>query len=193
MVAAGAAALMVAMSGCATTVEDAIALNPQSLPACAPKGSQFDNTVVLMAQAVPTASLLPCVRGLPVGLSLAGVNVSDGNAELWFDSDREGSRALTIELTRSCTMGPATRIPSTRAEIQRFETVTRVTNGYGGQRYFVYEGGCTTYTFNLRGEGRAQPLAALTAAFDFVDRDEVAQQVEEWSDGKLRLDPATTR
>jgi hypothetical protein len=193
MVAAGAAALMVAMSGCATTVEDAIAVNPQSLPACVPKGSQFDNTVVLMAQAVPTASLLPCVRGLPVGLSLAGVNISDGNAEFWFDSDREGSRALTIELTRSCTMGPATRIPSTRSEIQRFETVTRVTNGYGGQRYFHYEGGCTTYTFNLRGEGRAQPLAALTAAFDFVDRDEVAQQVQEWSDGKLRLDPASTR
>jgi hypothetical protein len=192
-VATAATALVLTTSGCGTTVEGTIALNPRSLPACFSQGSQFNGTVVLMAQAVPSASLLPCVRGLPVGWTLAGVDISDGQAEVWFNSDREGNRALTIQLTPSCEMGPATRIPSTRSEIQRFETVTRVTNGYGGQRYFVYDGGCTTYTFDLRGEERAQPLAVIAAAFDFVDRDDVAQQVEEWSDGKLQLDPATTR
>jgi hypothetical protein len=195
-VAAGVAALIAAMSGCGFPVEsrdEALAFNPDALPGCVPQGSNFNGTVVLMAQAVPTASLLPCVRGLPVGWNLAGLDISDGRAEFWFNSDREGNRALTIQLTESCAMGPATRIPSTRTEVQRWESVTRVTDGYGGLRYFVYDGGCTTYTFDLHGESRAQPLAALSAAFDFVDRDEVAQQVEEWSDGKVQLDPATTR
>jgi hypothetical protein len=188
---AGVAGIVLALSGCATAVEEVIPLNPNAVPACVAQGSEFNSTVVLMAQSVPTASLLPCVRSLPVGWRLAGADIANGKAELWFDSDRQGNRALTIELTPSCEMGPATRIPSTRSEIERFETITRVTNGYGGLRYFIYEGGCTLYTFDLRGEERAQPLAALTAAFDFIDRDEVAQQVEEWSDGQLELDPAT--
>jgi hypothetical protein len=187
--AAGVAGLVLTISGCTAAREEVIGFNPDAMPACLPQSNEFNSTVVLMAQAVPSASLLPCVRGLPVGWELSGVNISDGLAQFWFDSTAEGQRAVVVELMRSCEMGPVTRIPSTMPEVQRYEQTTRVTDGYGGKRYFTYAGGCTTYTFDLHGESRAQPLAALTQAFDFIDRDEVAQQVDEWSDGRIELDP----
>jgi hypothetical protein len=180
--------LVLAVAGCGAR-EDLPPVNPNATPACVPQEKQFNSTVVLMAQAVPSASQLPCIRGLPVGWQLTGLKVQAGLAEFSLTSDREGDEALRVEVTRECEVGGATKIPSPNPQILRYERVTRVTNGYGGQRHFVYPGGCTTYTFDLQGESQAQALAAVTQALDFVDRETVAQQVNEWSDGRIQLDP----
>ena len=187
--AAAVAGVVLATAGCVGPQETIIPrINPDAMPACAPQNGEFNNTVVLMAQAVPSASLLPCVRGLPVDWTLTGVNISDGLASFWFDSAIQGQRAMQVDVTASCQTGPATRIPSTRPEVERYEQTLRVTDGYGGKRYFIYAGGCTTYIFNLLGESRALPLAELTLALDFIDREELADQINEWSDGRVQLD-----
>ena len=66
----------------------------------------------LEAQSVPSATLVPCVRALPVGWSVVKVTVNDGRSVLTLDNDRAGKRALVVRLTSGCGPGGATQIVS---------------------------------------------------------------------------------
>ena len=56
----------------------------------------------LMAQSVPSASLVPCVRSLPVGWTVAEVAVNNGRSLITLDHDRAGDGALVVRLTAAC-------------------------------------------------------------------------------------------
>src|SRR5207342_2649530 len=66
----------------------------------------------LQAQAVPSASLLPCTGTLPAGWSLARANVHRGEASLTFDHDRAGESALVARLRARCDVGGAVQVPA---------------------------------------------------------------------------------
>jgi hypothetical protein len=81
----------------------------------------------LMAQSVPSASLVPCVRSLPVGWSVANVTVNDGRSVLTLDHDRAGDGALVVRLTAACAPAGAVEGPSPTAglrHLQRTESRT---------------------------------------------------------------------
>ena len=59
----------------------------------------------LQAQAVPSASLVPCVRDLPVGWSLENVAVNDGRSVISLIHDRTGGQAMEARLTAGCDVG----------------------------------------------------------------------------------------
>jgi tRNA A-37 threonylcarbamoyl transferase component Bud32/membrane-associated phospholipid phosphatase len=56
----------------------------------------------LLAQSVPSASLVPCLRSLPVGWMVGNVTVNDGRSVLSLDHDRAGPGVLVIRLTATC-------------------------------------------------------------------------------------------
>ena len=172
-----------ASSGCAVDV------TTSPPPACVSPEDEPNRLVVLMAQAVPSATRLPCVRGLPVGWDMGMVQIEDGRGRFWLDSDRDGVQAVLVEVTASCDVTGTTEVPSERPGTRRFERVTRVEGGYGGSRHYTYLGGCTTYVFDLHGETLAQPLSAIGAALDFVNRAGLREQVRRATDGRLELDP----
>ena len=68
--------------------------------------------MILSAQAVPSAALLPCIAALPSGWSIGGADIASGKASLWLDSDRAGPRAVTVTLTATCDTSGAQQIPS---------------------------------------------------------------------------------
>ncbi len=144
--------------------------------------------VVLMAQAVPSASWLPCLDAVPLGWRLAGVEIRDGSGDFWLDSDRDGLRAIEARLTTSCDTRDATEIPSDREGLRRLEQVTQVHPRYVGTRFYVFDGGCLAMVFRLSGDYRAEPLAVATESIDAVPRAEVAAHVHEKSGGRLHLD-----
>jgi hypothetical protein len=183
----GCALLLAAAAGCGSDVSVGEAAG---LPHCAPPGSSAEGGMVLMAQSVPSARWLPCVRQLPPGWGFASFLPKNGQTELGFDSDRDGAGALTIVLQPSCDVTGATQVPSEQPEMRRYERVTRVTSGFGGERYYVFTGGCVTYRFDLRGNTRAEPVAAVSEALGFLSRDAVARRVRDSSDGRLELDAA---
>ena len=149
------------------------------------------NGVVLMAQAVPTASWVPCLQGMPLGWHFSDMDVDRGLARFWLDSDRDGMRAIEIRLTRSCFTSGATEIPSDRPEMRRLERVSQVTPLYVGRRYYLFDGGCITVVFRLSGENRGEPLAVATQGLGAVPRDDLRAMVHEDSGGRLDLDPPT--
>ena len=72
-------------------------------PACRYQGRQGTALVILMAQAVPTASQLPCVDLLPAGWSVSDIFVRNGRVRFSLDSDRVGTHAVRVVLERFCT------------------------------------------------------------------------------------------
>ncbi|MGY1641069.1 hypothetical protein ACI782_08035 [Geodermatophilus sp. SYSU D00703] len=159
-------------------------------PACSiGDDARAANGVVLMAQAVPTASVVPCVEGLPLGWHFSGLEAQRGSARFWLDSDRDGVHAIEVALTPSCDTGAATEVRSDRDGMARFERVTQVTPQYHGRRIYLFDGGCLTIAFTLAGESRAEPLALATQGIGTLRRDELAEQVRAESGGRLQLDP----
>ena len=147
------------------------------------------NGVVLLAQSVPTATWLPCLETIPLGWDVAGLEATDEDARFWLDSDRDGQRAVEVRLDESCATAGATRIPSDREGMERWERVTQVTPQYVGTRIYVFEGGCISVLFRLAGENRAEPLGFATQGIGAVPRDAVREAVEEQTEGRLELDP----
>ena len=62
---------------------------------------------------------------------------------------------------------------------------------FEGQRYYVFEGGCITFDFQLddKGENRAEALALATQTVGAVNRKDLQAQVHAASGGRLELDP----
>jgi len=148
------------------------------------------NGVVLMAQSVPSATWVPCLRTtLPVGWGFHHLDARDGVATFSLDSDRDGQEAIEVRLEDSCDTAGSTEIPSDREGMRRLERVTRTTPHFEGERYYVFEGGCITMVFELTGDSRGEPLALATAAVGVIARSDLVDQVHEESDGKLSLDP----
>ncbi|WP_236830245.1 hypothetical protein [Blastococcus sp. KM273128] len=147
------------------------------------------NGVVLMAQSVPSAAWVPCLEAMPLGWDLAGLEATESSARFWLDSDRDGLRALEVELTASCDTTGATEIPSEREGMRRWERVEQVSPQYVGTRSYVFAGGCLRVLFRLSGENRSEPLAVATQGIGAVTRDRVRAAVLDQTDGQLQLDP----
>jgi hypothetical protein len=147
------------------------------------------NGVVLMAQSVPSASWVPCVEGMPLGWHLSDLEARKGSARFWLDSDRSGPQAIEVLLTRSCRTDGASRIPSDREGMDRYERVTQVSPLYESRRFYVFDGGCITIRFDLTGPDRSEPLAVATQGLGTLPREELRELVREQSDGRLELDP----
>ncbi len=178
------------LGGCAAPGSTAGFAQRQS-PACEYQGRPGTPTVVLAAQAVPTASLLPCVELLPAGWSVGDVFVSSGLARFSLNSDRVGMHAVQVRLTRTCRIEGATRVPSDEPGARRFQRVGDVRTGVGftGEQFYLFGGGCVTYEFRFTGEERAGPITEVTLALSFVTRDALRNKIREDSRGHAELDP----
>ena len=109
------------LAGCVRPVDIA-----GGTPACVVGDGDAARGVLLMAQAVPSASWVPCLDDVPNGWHFAGMEASDGEARFWLDSDRDGVHAIEVQLAETCDTERATEIPSDREPLRRFERVTEV-------------------------------------------------------------------
>lgn len=149
------------------------------------------NGVILMAQSVPTASRIPCIRtALPLGWGFHHLSARSGISRFWLDSDRDGVQAVEIRLEASCDTSGATEIPSDREGMQRLERVRQVSPTYSGERYYRFPGGCLTFVFRLGGDTPGEALALASQAVGAVRRADLGAQVQRDSQGRLSLDPA---
>jgi membrane-associated phospholipid phosphatase len=141
--------------------------------------------LILEAQSVPSASKLPCLESLPLGWSFRAVEVIDGESRLILDSDRAGVEAAEVTLTSSCDVSEATEVPSDELDTRRFEKITNLANQYSGFRYYRFKGGCATFRFDFRGEGRTGFAQEVTLAVGFLNRDQLEERLREDFDTDL--------
>jgi hypothetical protein len=163
-------------------------------PACRYQGRQGTALVVLMAQAVPSASQLPCVELLPAGWRVSDVFVRNGRVRFSLDSDRVGSQAVRVVLQQFCALGPSdrvTRVPSDHPGTRRYQEVISIDPGkrYQGAVYYLFPGGCVTYRLDFRSDEQARPLGEVSLALGFVTRDALRQTLADFTGGRVPLDP----
>jgi membrane-associated phospholipid phosphatase len=139
--------------------------------------------MILSAQAVPSAALLPCIAALPSGWRASGADISSGKARLWLDSDRAGPRAITVTLTATCDTSGARQIPSDQPGASRFERPLSLVPVFSSLRFYRFPGGCVTYDFRFL--PRASPVLALAvdSALAFQPRSSLVRHV--WRTEKL--------
>ena len=160
-------------------------------PVCRYQGRQGTTLVVLMAQAVPTASQLPCIELLPAGWSVSDIFVRNGRVRFSLDSDRVGMHAVQVVLEQFCTLGNVTRVPSDHPGTRRYQEVISIEPGrrYRGAVYYLFPGGCVTYRLDFRSDEQARPLSEVSLALGFVPRDAVRKTVSDYTHGRMQLDP----
>jgi hypothetical protein len=144
-----------------------------------------------MAQAVPTASQLPCVELKPPGWTVSDVFVRNGRARFALDSDRVGIGAVKVVLQEFCDIGRSTRVPSDHSGTRRYQEVISIEPGqrYQGAVHYLFPGGCVTYRLDFRSDEQARPLGEALLALGFVPRDALRQTLDDVTGGKLPLDP----
>jgi len=142
----------------------------------------------LEAQAVPSASLVPCVRSLPEGWTLGAANVRNDWSRFTLDHDRVGRPALVVRLTADCDTTGATPAPSDQPGTQRYE---RTAPGHPGPAttYTVFPGGCVTVEFRSTSNLDASLIDEATSAVGFTTRHALQEALEQRSNERLHLDP----
>jgi tRNA A-37 threonylcarbamoyl transferase component Bud32 len=144
----------------------------------------------LMAQAVPSATLVPCVQVAPTGWNLNDVKAGSGFAAIVFDTDRPyRAAAVTVELRPSCDLAGATEVSSELAGARRYLRIDRSTAPDTVTRSYTFQGGCITQRFVVPISTSSGWENISRSAFGFVTRAALGQELAKRSDGRLRLDP----
>jgi len=128
------------------------------------------HTMILAAQAVPSASLVPCISALPAGWQAGGADIASGHSRFWLNSDQAGDTAVTITLSATCDTSGAQETPSDLPGARRFERPLSFRPRFALLRFYTFPGGCVTYRFKFA-PGKSSILAIpVDTAVDFVPR-----------------------
>ena len=130
------------------------------------------HAMILAAQAVPSAALLPCIAALPSGWTAPGTDaeIASGQASFWLNSGQAGVQAVTITLTATCDTSGAQQIPSDQAGTRRFERPLSLAPQFSDIRYYTFPGGCATYQFLFAPGASPVLAAAVDSALSFTPR-----------------------
>jgi tRNA A-37 threonylcarbamoyl transferase component Bud32/membrane-associated phospholipid phosphatase len=145
--------------------------------------------LLLMAQSVPTAALVPCIEILPAGWTLGDVFVGNGRSRFTLTSDRGG--VLVAELTASCDLAGAVELTSERPGAQRYLRVERNAAGVAMTRAYTFPGGCVTQRLVAPEASRQKLASESSSALGFTTRDVLAAALRRDSGGRLDLDGPT--
>jgi len=146
-----------------------------SSPVCAAVRAE---SMYLVTQAVPGAELVPCVTAYPGGWELGSVDVHNGRASFSLDSDRGGSGALKVTVQAVCDVTGAIAVPTDKPGTSRFDQMPDVAGGFRGLRTYQYEGGCTTFRFDIHSERAGALVDEASLAVGFLTRAEVLARMD---------------
>jgi len=178
--AAVAAVLAVsALAGCGVKID-------MARPVC---GDAALSTLSLMAQSVRDATLVPCLETSPTGWEFESLEVRNSGTEMTLKNDRGGAQALKVFLDHTCDTTGAVRIPSDEPGTTRYEKVERVSPDYVGSRFYVFDGGCVTYEFNLATEQSSVLLNETSLMVGFVNRSTLQAELDQETGGVIENGP----
>jgi tRNA A-37 threonylcarbamoyl transferase component Bud32/membrane-associated phospholipid phosphatase len=147
----------------------------------------------LQAQAVPSASQVPCMRYLPVGWSVAEVAVNNGRSVITLNHDRAGAAALVVRLTAACDPHGAVEGPSPTEGVRHFQRIESPTGEFTATWYDQFPGGCVTSRLHLTSDPNGEFAGQAPQVLGFTSRAALQQALSQRSDGRLQLDPEEAR
>jgi hypothetical protein len=188
---AACAAVLASLTACdaTLTIGDPPSGGPKCPAPAAPTPNRLSGPLLLTAQAVPTAALVPCLRPLPAGWTFRSLDARKGKAKVVLDLGNNNQRAATVSLTRDCDVSDATEASTDQPGTRRYGHVDGDTSDYRGEQYYLFPGGCVSYEFSVHGPAAAAQVRTVSQALGFVDRDVLRRFVHDRGDGRFELDP----
>ncbi len=144
-----------------------------SAPSCG-----TSHSMILSAQAVPSAAMLPCITALPSGWAIGGADIASGHVRFWLDSDRAGPQAITVTLTATCNTFGAQQILSDQPGLVRYEHPLSLTPQFSDLRFYTFPGGCVTYRFAFAPGASPVLAGAADSALSFQPRSALVDFVQ---------------
>jgi len=141
---ASLAAALAAMTLAAGTSLTGCAAVSHAVPGC---GEPL--RLAIIAQSLPSASYLPCIRTLPQGWSTSAFAPSQTGTSFLLESDRSPGRPVVVRLTPVCAPGDASPSPPRAPGVITYTRLTSIAPRFAGTLYDVFPGGCVTYAFNF--------------------------------------------
>lgn len=153
----------------------------------APPECGVGDVMILMAQSVPTATLIPCIAALPAGWSIRSTHVRGGRAWFALDSVAAGDSAVeaTLRPRDECDVSAAAAAPSDVEGAERFEEPERLEPALRLTRFYLFDGGCVTYELAFSSVGTAALLFQADQILSFQERSSLVTEVRK--DAELRL------
>jgi membrane-associated phospholipid phosphatase/tRNA A-37 threonylcarbamoyl transferase component Bud32 len=150
---------------------------PADLPVADDPTCGTNDVMILTAQAVPSATAVPCIASFPAGWHASDVKVSRGRAR--FRLETAGHRVeVTLRPPGGCAIDDAVEIPSDEVGMRRFEQPTQLPPDVAGTRTYLSAGGCVTYDFAFDEEADASLVVELDSALAFQPRRELVAEVD---------------
>jgi tRNA A-37 threonylcarbamoyl transferase component Bud32/membrane-associated phospholipid phosphatase len=133
---------------------------------------------VLVAQAVPSATQVPCIAALPAGWISEPAHVERGEATFSLSSDQGGDHAVEVTLLPrgECDVGRATPVPSDEPGADRYEQ-PRQLRPLDTTRYYLFDGGCVRYDIAFTAGAEAELLFDVEQAVGFIARERLVDHV----------------
>ena len=143
-------------------------------PYCFEEGSGL-----IVAQSVPSASQIPCFGDLPAGWNFSTVLVNEERTVVTLDSDRVGDGAAVLRLEESCDTTGAVASPSDQPAADRYDMIERLRPGLRAEQFYVFPGGCVSWTFDFDSGTSATEAVAVDDALVLVSRVDLNEAVRE--------------
>jgi hypothetical protein len=128
----------------------------------------------LLAESVPTADRIPCVRELPAGWSIDRFVANDQGGS--FVVSAGGDPWVTVGFHEECEV--AGRSAASDEEGAERWIEMRNADPYRSTWRYRFPGGCATYDIVLPGDvGRGETLEEITSALSFMPRGALADEL----------------
>lgn len=105
--------------------------------------------MAIIAQSVPGAAYLPCIRQLPQGWSTSAFDPGNGGTRFALDSDRAPGAPVIVQLRAGCRVGGAPPTHPRADGVRTYERLISTSPRTAGTLYDVFPGGCITYRFTF--------------------------------------------
>ena len=105
--------------------------------------------IAIIAQSLPAASYLPCIRDLPQGWSTSAFDPTQHGTSFLLNSDRSPGGPVKVQLTATCRPGTASPSPPRAPGVLTYTRLTSIRPRFTGTLYDVFPGGCVSYGFDF--------------------------------------------
>lgn len=154
-------------------------------------------THLIVAQSVRSASQIPCLLDLPTGWTVDTVLVNEHHSVVTLDSDRAGEGAAVLRLEEACDVTDAVSAPSDLialeeadlgldidpdappTRVERFDLIEQVQPSFRAKRFYVFPGGCVSWTFDFDEGASATESVSIGNALALFSRQNLQDMVRE--------------
>ncbi|HSP36549.1 MAG TPA: lipopolysaccharide kinase InaA family protein [Frankiaceae bacterium] len=155
-----------------------------AVPRCDGSGPRL----ALLAQAVPSASYVPCLAELPPGWSAGSLFAGRGDARFALVSDRAPEHPVKLQLLSGCGAGGRSPLPPRAAGVRTSIELRSISPRYAGSLFDVFPGGCVRYDFDFPRGAHIALVEDFESAVGLLSRREVRLRVH--TELGVALDPS---